>query len=150
VELTKVILKGRRVSKGTGQGYAVVSSEPISFLGGIDRETGTIREKTSGLKGTSIAKKVFVFPTGKGSTGGSMILFGLAEKKKGPAAILNAEADTITAVGAILGGIPMIDRFDRDPVSLIKNGDFVKVDAEKGIVEIMRNEDQAKGNRSIR
>jgi hypothetical protein len=135
----KVILKGRAVSKGVGQGYAIVSPQPISFLGGVDRETGIINEEIPGLKGKSIAKKVLVFPTGKGSTGGSMILFGLAEKKKGPVAILNVETDTITAVGAILGGIPLVDRFDKNPIEVIKTGDFVKVDAEKGVVEILRN-----------
>lgn len=136
----KTILRGRVVSKGIGQGYALVSSHPISFLGGIDEETGIIKEKIRGLEGKTIAKKVLIFPTGKGSTGGSIVLFGLAERKKGPAAILNVAADTITAVGAILGNVPLMDKFDRNPVEVIRTGDFVKVDAEEGVVEILRKE----------
>ena len=136
----KNILRGRVVSKGIGQGYALVSSQPISFLGGIDEETGIIKEKIRGLEGKTIANKVLIFPTGKGSTGGSIVLFGLAEKKKGPAAILNVVSDTITAVGAILGNVPLMDKFDRNPVEVIRTGDFIKVDAEKGVVEILRKE----------
>lgn len=136
----KTILRGRVVSKGIGQGYALVSLQPISFLGGIDEETGIIKEKIRGLEGKTIANKVLIFPTGKGSTGGSIVLFGLAERKKGPAAILNVAADTITAVGAILGNVPLMDKFDRNPVEVIRTGDFVKVDAEEGVVEILRKE----------
>ena len=38
-------LKGRKIYKGKAKGEAIVSPEPISFYGGVDPETGIIKEK---------------------------------------------------------------------------------------------------------
>ncbi len=34
--------------------------------------------------------------------------------------------------------MPMVDRLDKDPVEVIKAGDWVKVDADNGIVEVVK------------
>ena len=34
--------------------------------------------------------------------------------------------------------VPALTDFDRDPLSIIETGDWVKVDADRGIVEITR------------
>jgi hypothetical protein len=62
---------------------------PISFLSGVDPETGTIVEKGHPLYGQSIAGKVLAFPYGKGSTVGSYILYALSRSGNAPAAIIN-------------------------------------------------------------
>ncbi|MEM3571460.1 MAG: DUF126 domain-containing protein, partial [Candidatus Bathyarchaeia archaeon] len=66
-----MVLKGRGIVKGYAEGKAIVSKEPISFLGGVDPKTGIVIEKNHELKGKKIAKKIFIFPYGKGSTVGS-------------------------------------------------------------------------------
>jgi hypothetical protein len=38
----------------------------------------------------------------------------------------------------VLGKIPTIHRLDQDPTAVIRSGDFVRVDADLGIVEICR------------
>ena len=38
-------LKGRIISKGSGEGEALATSQPISFYGGVDPNTGEIIEK---------------------------------------------------------------------------------------------------------
>ncbi len=106
------ILRGRVIVEGNASGPALVSDRPISFLGGVDPETGRIVEPGHPLEGRSVAGCVLVFPTGKGSTVGSYVLYRLAKAGLAPAAIVNAESEPIVAVGALIAGIPMIDRVD--------------------------------------
>lgn len=125
-------LKGRTIYKGIAQGEALVTSMGISFYGGVDPETGLIVERGHELEGQSIAGKVLVFPRGKGSTVGSYTLYRLKHAGKAPAAIVNAECETITAVGCIIAEIPCVDQI---PIEGIAPGSIVKVDGEKGLVE---------------
>ena len=136
--MAEIILKGRKIAKGKTQGEALVFQSPISFFGGVDPETGLIREKGHELEGVSISDKVLVFPVGKGSTAGSYQLYELTINGKGPKAIINVRADSIVAIGAILSSIPMVDRLDCNPFEVIKSGDFIEVDADQGIVRIKK------------
>ena len=65
----------RNIAKGKGKGELIVSSEPISFLGGVDPETGIIIDPTHELKGECIKDKVLFITGGKGSTVGSYVIF---------------------------------------------------------------------------
>ncbi len=128
-----MILNGRKISTGNAMGETLVTSMGISFFGGVDPETGRVVEKGHELEGKSIAGKVLVFPTGKGSTVGSYTLYRLKKAGLAPAAILNLEAETITAVGCIISDIPCVDHI---PIEQIRTGMQVSVDAESGIVGI--------------
>lgn len=134
----KIVLKGRKISKGVAEGQALVSSKPVSFLGGVNPDTGVVVERGHDLEGVCIGGRVLVFPRGKGSTGGSWIILRLAENDVAPKAMINVETEPIVAVGAIISKIPLIDKLDRNPVEAIKTGDFVKVDANVGSVEIIK------------
>ena len=129
-----MIFLGRKIAPGRADGEALVTSMGISFYGGVDPETGKVVEKGHTLEGESIAGKVLVFPTGKGSTVGSYTLFRLKKAGNAPAAILNAESETITAVGCIISGIPCVDHL---PIEKIKTGNQIRMDAESGKVEIL-------------
>jgi predicted aconitase with swiveling domain len=113
----------RVVKAGQAEGEALVSPDPIGFLGGVDPDTGVVIEPGHPLEGQCIAGRVLVFPTGKGSTVGSYTLYRLARNRLAPAAIVNAEADPVVAVGAIIAEIPMVDRVD---ISRIRTGDWVQ------------------------
>jgi predicted aconitase with swiveling domain len=126
-----VVLHGRTIKRGCGTGIALVSPEPISFLGGVDPETGIVVERGHPLEGQSVSSRVLVFPTGKGSTVGSYTLYRLARNGLGPAAIVNEQSEAIVAVGAIIAGIPMVDQID---VTQVATGDAVTV--EDGTVRI--------------
>jgi predicted aconitase with swiveling domain len=102
-----------------------LSSEPIGFLGGIDPDTGVVIEKGHVLEGRSVAGRVLVFPTGKGSTVGSYTLYRLARNGFAPAAIVNERSEAIVAVGAIISGIPMVDMVD---LSQIEDGAYLIVE----------------------
>jgi predicted aconitase with swiveling domain len=112
------------VKAGQAEGEALVSSEPIGFLGGVDPNTGLVIEPGHPLKGECVAGRVLVFPTGKGSTVGSYTIYRLARSGVAPVAIVNAEADPVVAVGAIIAQIPMVDQVE---VSRIHTGDWVQV-----------------------
>ncbi len=130
-------LKAHIVSRGKAQGEALVTSQPISFLGSIDTKTGNVVEKGHELAGKSVKGKVLVFPGGKGSTVGSYAIYQLRKNGAAPCAMINIKAEPIVAVGAIISDIPLVDRVEKNPLAMIKTGDKVLVDAIVGSVEIL-------------
>ena len=129
------VLKGRPIVPGLGRGRALVSMKPISFLGGVDPNSGLIIERDHDLKGKSVKGRILCFPYGHGSTVGSYVLYSLTKKGFGPKAIVNQTADPVVVVGAIIANIPMIDHVD---IQNITTGDDVKVDCSKGLIKIMK------------
>jgi len=127
-------IRGRRISGGNGRGKALVTSSPISFLGGVDPETGRITEGE--LEGESIKGRVLIFPGGKGSTVGSYVIYQLKKNEKAPSAMINLLSEPIVAVGAIISGIPLIDKPEKHPFLLIEDGDDVFVNGTEGYFEI--------------
>lgn len=125
-------MQGRVIKAGKAGGEALVSPEPIGFLGGVDPETGLVVEPGHPLQGERVTGRVLVFPTGKGSTVGSYTLYRMAMSGTAPAAIINAESEAIVAVGAIIADIPMVDQVD---IAQIKTGDWVLVDGDWVTVE---------------
>jgi predicted aconitase with swiveling domain len=119
------------VKPGAAEGTALVSPEPIGFLGGVDPDTGVVIEPGHPLEGQRVTGRVLVFPTGKGSTVGSYTIYRLARAHLAPAAIVNAEADPVVAVGAIIAEIPMVDQVD---ISRIQTGDYVEVRDQELII----------------
>jgi len=127
-----MMLQGRAIYKGQAEGEALVTPMGISFFGGVDPETGIVVERGHTLEGSSIAGKILVFPQGKGSTVGSYTLYRLKRNGLAPAAIVNAECETITAVGCIIAEIPCVDHI---PLDQLITGDKLRVDGALGTVE---------------
>ena len=96
------VLKGKVVIAGEARGEAVVSSEPISFWGGIDPRTGEVIDRRHECSGQNVKGKVFVFPTGRGSSTASAILLEAVRTGAAPAAIINLKVDPILAIGSIV------------------------------------------------
>lgn len=136
----KILLRGRKVIGGVAEGKAVVTKEPLSFLGGVNPDKGIVVERGRELEGQCIAGKIFVFPHGKGSTAGPYIIFRMAKRKTAPKAMINVEAEPIIAVGAAMGNIPLVDRLDKNPLEIIATGDDVKIDGDKDLVEVTKKE----------
>jgi predicted aconitase with swiveling domain len=138
MQKTKRILKGRGIANGRCKGTALVSEKPLSFLGGVDYNSGIVIEKNNDLKGQPLKDKILCFPSGHGSTVGSYVLYSLVKKGRGPKAIINQVADTVVVVGAIIAEIPMVDQID---IKQIKTGNVVEVDGNTGTVKV-----EGKGN----
>jgi len=126
-----MVLRGRTICPGGAGGDALFSRMGISFYGGVDPDSGLVTEAGHDLEGQSVAGKVLVFPTGKGSTVGSYVLYRLKHNGLAPAAIINSACETITAVGCIIAEIPCIDQVD---ITQIAAGMRLEVDAERGQV----------------
>ena len=138
--LTKIILHGRCVVPGVSEGEALVTDQQLSGWGGIDSRTGTIVETRHALRGVSFAGKVLVFPGAKGSSGWSNAFhltrtFGVA-----PAAMLFNEMTTKVALGAVVTRAPCLTDFDQNPLDVIETGDWVRVDADQGVVEVTKRQ----------
>lgn len=135
--MTGLALKGRGIVEGHCKAEALVSSKPISFLGGVDPADGKIIEKNHDLYGECIKDKILCFPHGHGSTVGSYVLYSLAKRNSAPKAILNQTADPVVVVGAIIANIPMITQVD---IGQINTGDLVEVDGSSGCVRVSKKE----------
>ena len=130
-------IKAKPVTGGMAEGEAIVSQMAISFTGGMDPDTGVIREPGHELEGQSVAGKILVFPTGKGSTTGSWQYYAAFKRGNAPKGIINVKAEGVVAVSAIITGTPMIHQLEDDPLECISTGDFVRINADEGYIEII-------------
>lgn len=134
----EIEIKGRGLIQGIAEGEALVTSQPISFLGGVDPKTGLIIEKGHEIKGSNITKKILIFPHGKGSTVGSYVLFAMAKNGTKPAGIINCKTEPIIAAGCAMAKIPLIDNLEIDPIKQIHTGDYVIINSSKGIIRFRK------------
>ncbi|MEE9474948.1 MAG: DUF126 domain-containing protein [Candidatus Hydrothermarchaeaceae archaeon] len=127
---------GRKISSGSAEGEALVTRQAITFLGGVDPDTGVVVENGHEIEGLSVKDKILVFPGGKGSTVGVYTIYGMKKKGTAPAGIINVKSEQVIATGAIISGIPALDSLEEDPINAIKTGDSVKINADEGYVEV--------------
>ena len=133
-------LNGRPIVPEIAKGIALVSKKPISFLGGVDPDSGVIVEVGHDLRGECVKERIVCFPHGHGSAVGSYVLYSLVRNGVGPRAIVNAVADPVVVVGAVIADIPMVDQVN---IEQITSGDLVEVDGERGVVNILRRKGYA-------
>ena len=130
-----MVIKCRTISKGQATGELIASSEPLSFLGGVNPNTGEIIDPNHELKGKFINDKILFIPGGKGSTVGSYVIFQMKKNNVAPLAIICLNAEPIIATGAIMSDIPMVD----SPQSTdgLNSGVKVKINSEKGEIILL-------------
>ena len=135
--MSKKIFSCHKIAEGVGEGEVIISKDEIMFYL-VRPEDGVIFEKAHDLENQSIAKKVVIFPGGKGS---SVVqsdgLYQLMMKENQPAAMIIQNVETVLAAGAIIMESPLVDRVDPEFYQTIKNGDRIRVDATNGIIEIL-------------
>jgi len=136
---SQISLKCHKIVGGCGEGEALVSHEPICFYL-TDPKTGIVREKDHELRGKNLANKVLVFPSGKASSVVQIDgLYKLASHNLAPKALIVKDVETVLIVSAFLVKVPLVDRLEKDPFEAIHTGDFVKVDADRGRVIIVKS-----------
>lgn len=138
VQEETIVITGRRVVGGVTEGEAFVTRDTVSGWGGIDARTGTITEQRHDKRGESFAGKVLVFPGAKGSSGWSHYFHATRRLGSAPKAMLFTVMTTKVALGAVVTRVPAMTDFDIDPFSVIEDGDWVRVDADAGRVEVTR------------
>jgi predicted aconitase with swiveling domain len=137
-QMNKTVLNGRKVVGGCTEGEALVTRDTISGWGGIDPIRGIITERRHELRGQSFKDKVLVFPGAKGSSGMSMIFHQTRLNDTAPKALVFNIMTTKAALASVILRAPAMTGLDRDPLEVIETGDWVKVDADRGIVEITK------------
>jgi predicted aconitase with swiveling domain len=130
------IIRCRKISKGCASGQILLTKEPLSFLGGVNPDTGIVIDSKHELYGKNIGGKVLVIPSGKGSTVGSYVLYQMAKNMKAPLAVIAIEAEPIIATGAIMAGIPMVDEPEEEIFEILHNNQVVEVNADAGYLKI--------------
>ncbi|RBQ24164.1 hypothetical protein ALNOE001_04010 [Candidatus Methanobinarius endosymbioticus] len=128
-------IKCRTISKGKTNGELIVSNEPLSFLGGVNPNTGEVIDPNHELKGKFINDKILFIPGGKGSTVGSYVIFQMKKNNIAPKAIICLNAEPIIATGAIMSEIPMVDSPESSDELL--DGVNVEVDSDNGLIKIL-------------
>lgn len=129
------MIECRSVSKGKASGELIVSDEAISFLGGVNPETGEIIDPGHELKGQSIKDKILFIPGGKGSTVGSYVIFQMKKNNTAPKAIICLKAEPIIATGAIMSDIPMVD--SPSETGELNSGVSVEVDSDNCQIKLI-------------
>lgn len=116
-------------------GELIVSKEALSFLGGVNPDSGTIIDPKHELNGTVIKDKILFIPEGKGSTVGSYVIFQMMKNNTAPKAIICLNAEPIIATGAIMAKIPMVD--SPETTEGLNTGVKVIINASKGEISII-------------
>jgi hypothetical protein len=136
---TEITMKCHKIIGGYGEGEALVSHEPICFYL-TDPKTGVVREKDHELTGKSLANKVLVFPSGKASSVVQIDgLFKLASNNLAPKAMIVKDVETVLVVSAFIAKVPLVDRLEKNPFEIVETGDFVRVDAARGVVSVTKH-----------
>jgi len=133
-----IVLRGRGVVRGCAEGEALVTHEAISGWGGVNPMQGTIIESRHELRGQSFAGKILVFPGAKGSSGWSVAFHTTRLAGVAPLALVFNEMTTKVALGAVVMRVPSVTDLDHDPLEVIATGDWVRVDGDRGLVEVRK------------
>lgn len=133
--------KCRSIVKGKVQGEAIVSREAMCFYL-CDPKTGEVIEKNHPLKGRSIAKKILVLQSGKGSSVVQVDgFYQLSVQGNLPAGIVVREIEPVLVSAAVVLETPMVDRVEADPFEIISDGDWVEIDTERELLTVTKKED---------
>ncbi|WP_326601422.1 DUF126 domain-containing protein [Streptomyces sp. NBC_01799] len=131
-----VVLRGRTVVPGLVEGEALVSSETVSGWGGIDPARGIVIERRHPLYGQSFAGKILVFPGAKGSSGWAGFFQATRLAGTAPLGMIFVTTTTKAALGAVVTRVPTVTGLDQDPLTVIRTGDRVRIDADHGTVTV--------------
>lgn len=130
-------IRARGLVRGVASGPALVLDRALSFLGDVDLDTGEIIAADHPHRGETIAGKVLLYPEGKGSSGGCIVLMVLARLGRAPAAlVVRKPADPNTVEAAILCGIPLLAEPEEELAGSVRTGDSVEVDGAAGEIRL--------------
>lgn len=129
--------KCHKISEGKAEAEALISTDDMCFYL-INPVDGVVIEPGHNLYGQSMAKKILIFPGGKGS---SVVqadgLFQLNKEGNMPKAMIIQYPETVLVSSAIIMDVPMVDKVDPAFYEKVKNGDQLLVNADEGYIEII-------------
>ena len=141
-----ITLRGKGIVGGKGEGNAIVVKRGLAICGidGVTGKFGVRGELCKGfvppeLVGECVKGKILVFSYGTGSSSGGSTFYRTCKGGFAPAAMINNQLEPVTASGAIVCHVPLVVGLDQDPCEVIETGDYVCVNGDKGIVEVIKH-----------
>ena len=125
--MTKVIVKGK------AQGTVLKTTNPINFLGAVDKKTGIIHDQEYDIFKKTVKDSILVFPYGIGSSVGAYTIYSLKNSNSAPLAMICRKADLTVASGCALANIPMIV-VSKEQFDSIETGKEVEINTESTTV----------------
>jgi predicted aconitase with swiveling domain len=117
-------MQGRPLVAGDAEGTLLASSEPLSFWGGYDQETGEIIDRRHPLSGQNAAGCVLALPLTRGSSTTTAVFLEAVRRGTAPAAIITDGTDTFLTLASIVA-----DEMYQNPVPIVavSGEDFAKL-----------------------
>jgi len=91
-------------------------------------------------RGQNVKGIILVFPAGKGGAGETFGYYYLYRNNKAPLALICNTVQATTVAGAVICATPMIYGFEKDILEVIQTGDYVRVNSQKGEIEIFKKD----------
>jgi hypothetical protein len=146
----KIVLIGRGLTGGIAEGTAIVTKQPfnlpraLSFQMMIGRRSSIVMDEKHELFGKDIREKILVIPHNIGACTAGATLLQAIRSGVAPKAIVGIEIEPMIVEGAIFAEnfydlkFPIVDRCDKNPLTTINTGDHVRVDGDKGLIEVIK------------
>nr|WP_210285750.1 aconitase X [Aureimonas jatrophae] len=125
---------------GSAAGPVLHLSEPLSFWGGVDPLSGQIIDVYHPQHGASLAGRVVVVSSTRGSCSGSGVLLEFALAGLAPAALLFREPEDVATLGAVVAGemfdqpVPVL-RLDADAFRMLSKSRDAHIDGDLIVTE---------------
>ena len=126
----------KRAHGASIEGEVLVMREGFSPRYDLDRISGIISRIGHSVEGESIHNKILVIPTVKGGVAGGWAFFDLIHKNISPKALVFGKLNPVMVQGAVLAGLTVTEGWSEDLLSILKNGDHIRIDPEKKMLEI--------------
>ncbi len=120
------------------EGEALVCAEGFSPRYDLDRWSGLITKPGHKLEGSSIKDRICFFPTAKGGIAAGWAFHDIRHKQIAPRAFVFGITNPVMVQGAVFAGITITEGWSAAPASVIRTGDWVRVDPARRVVELLR------------
>ena len=132
------IIKVRGAYEGVMEGEALVLPDSVQGCAGLDEKTGIIIEEANSKFGAYIGGKILILPCAKGSNGWASHFYSASVAGHKPTAWVIEKLDSRCAACIVELGIPTVVETEEEACKIIHDGDYIRVDGNKGIVEILK------------
>lgn len=102
MSVDRIAAQGVALTGGRATAPVLALDEPLSFWGGVDATSGVIIDTHHPQVGQSVAGRVLMLHSGRGSSSSSSVLAETIRNRVGPAAILIVSSDPILALGCLV------------------------------------------------
>ncbi|MCC6630238.1 MAG: DUF126 domain-containing protein [Chloroflexi bacterium] len=133
-----IVLRGHAGVGPVVEAIALVCDDNFSARYDVNRRTGRFSRPTHALYGVSLIGQVCVFNTAKGGVATAWALLDMRARGVVPAALIFRLANPIMVQGAVLAGVPLLDRLTPDPLATLHTGDLVRVEPARGLVTVLQ------------